>query len=57
VKVTGQPITLTNQRLHFRYFESFGALPDAYEILLLDVIFGNQTLFVRYDEVEDAWQF
>ncbi len=29
--------------------------PDAYERLLLDVIRGNQTLFMRGDEVEAAW--
>ena len=29
--------------------------PDAYERLLLDVVRGNQTLFVRGDEVEAAW--
>ncbi|MEL6751114.1 MAG: glucose-6-phosphate dehydrogenase, partial [Pseudomonadota bacterium] len=29
--------------------------PDAYERLLLDVIRGNQTLFMRRDEVEAAW--
>jgi len=56
VKSIGQPITLTTQRLHFRYSEAFGPLPDAYENLLLDVITGDQTLFVRYDEVECAWQ-
>lgn len=31
--------------------------PDAYERLLLDVIRGNQTLFMRRDEVEAAWQW
>jgi len=56
VKSIGQPITLTTQRLHFRYSEAFGPLPDAYENLLLDVIAGDQTLFVRYDEVEGSWQ-
>jgi glucose-6-phosphate 1-dehydrogenase len=56
VKSIGQPITLTTQRLHFRYSEAFGPLPDAYENLLLDVITGDQTLFVRYDEVEGSWQ-
>jgi len=56
VKSIGQPITLTSQRLHFRYSEAFGPLPDAYENLLLDVITGDQTLFVRYDEVEGSWQ-
>jgi len=56
VKSIGQPITLTTQRLHFKYSEAFGPLPDAYENLLLDVITGDQTLFVRYDEVEGSWQ-
>jgi glucose-6-phosphate 1-dehydrogenase len=56
VKTIGQPITLSTQRLHFRYDETFGELPDAYETLLQSVILGDQTLFVRYDEVETAWQ-
>jgi glucose-6-phosphate 1-dehydrogenase len=56
VKSIGQPVTLTTQRLRFRYAEAFGSLPDAYETLLLDVITGDQTLFVRYDEVEAAWR-
>jgi glucose-6-phosphate 1-dehydrogenase len=30
---------------------------DAYERLLLDVVRNNQTLFVRRDEVEAAWQW
>ena len=29
--------------------------PDAYERLITDVIRGNQTLFMRGDEVEAAW--
>ena len=56
VKAIGQPLTLTSQRLNFRYSEAFGPLPDAYEFLLLDVLLGDQTLFVRYDEVEGAWR-
>ena len=31
------------------------ALPDAYERLLMDVVRGNPTLFMRRDEVEAAW--
>lgn len=31
--------------------------PDAYERLLLDVIRGNPTLFMRRDEVEAAWKW
>ncbi|MFA7504030.1 MAG: glucose-6-phosphate dehydrogenase, partial [Burkholderiaceae bacterium] len=30
-------------------------LPDAYERLLMDVVRGDQTLFMRGDEVEAAW--
>ncbi len=29
---------------------------DAYEVLLLDVIAGDKTLFIRFDEVEWAWR-
>ncbi|WP_336294735.1 glucose-6-phosphate dehydrogenase [Bartonella sp. CB169] len=31
--------------------------PDAYERLLMDVIRGDQTLFMRHDEVEAAWHW
>ncbi|MBL8583266.1 MAG: glucose-6-phosphate dehydrogenase, partial [Rhizobiaceae bacterium] len=30
---------------------------DAYERLIMDVIRGNQTLFMRRDEVEAAWKW
>ena len=32
-----------------------GAVPEAYERLVMDVIRGDQTLFMRGDEVEAAW--
>jgi len=32
-----------------------GHVPDAYERLIMDVIRGDQTLFMRGDEVEAAW--
>jgi len=32
-------------------------IPDAYERLLLEALKGNQSLFVRRDEVELAWQW
>lgn len=35
--------------------EEGGDPPDAYERLIMDVIRGNQTLFMRGDEVEAAW--
>ena len=55
VKAPGEPFSLQPQTLTFRYEEAFGALPDAYETLLLDVVTGDQTLFVHADEVEAAW--
>ena len=33
------------------------ARPEAYERLLLDVIRGSQTLFMRRDELEAAWRW
>jgi glucose-6-phosphate 1-dehydrogenase len=42
--------------LDMSFAEAFGVRsPDAYERLILDVIRGNQTLFMRRDEVEAAW--
>ncbi|HQU67423.1 MAG TPA: glucose-6-phosphate dehydrogenase [Albidovulum sp.] len=35
--------------------DSGADIPDAYERLIMDVIRGNQTLFMRGDEVEAAW--
>ena len=35
--------------------DSLEDVPDAYERLIMDVIRGNQTLFMRGDEVEAAW--
>jgi glucose-6-phosphate 1-dehydrogenase len=42
--------------LDFSYGEAFGEIPDAYETLLADVLEGDQTLFVRGDEVEESWR-
>ena len=42
--------------MHFSYDSEFGAYtPEAYERLLLDVIEGDATLFIRRDELEAAW--
>jgi len=56
VKKPGEPFTLEPQDLHFSYADTFGRLPDAYETLLLDVMTGDQTLFVHADEVEASWK-
>ncbi len=44
--------------LDLNFAEAFTARqPEAYERLLMDVIRGNQTLFMRRDEVAAAWRF
>jgi glucose-6-phosphate 1-dehydrogenase len=56
VKEPGEPLEIETRPLRFLYEDVFGELPDAYQTLLLDVIGGNQMLFVRADEAEVAWQ-
>ncbi|GHA30759.1 glucose-6-phosphate 1-dehydrogenase [Devosia pacifica] len=42
--------------LNLSFAETFSErTPEAYERLLLDVVRGNQTLFMRRDELEAAW--
>ncbi|MDA0747787.1 MAG: glucose-6-phosphate dehydrogenase [bacterium] len=57
VKAPGEEMALESQQLHFGYEEAFGSLPDAYQTLILDVMQGDQTLFVHADEVEASWRF
>jgi len=56
VKSPGDELRLQTQRLRFRYDDVFPRLPEAYEALLLDLLHGDQTLFVRIDEVLEAWR-
>ena len=56
VKSPGEPISVQTQKLDFRYDEVFSPLPDAYETLLLDIMTGDQTLFVHAEEVESSWR-
>ncbi len=50
---------LVNVPLDMSFADALGPdaddVPDAYERLIMDVIRGNQTLFMRGDEVEAAW--
>lgn len=50
---------LTQVPLNMTFAETMGAndlaMPDAYERLVMDMIRGDQTLFMRSDEVEAAW--
>ncbi len=42
--------------LDMSFADAFGVRnPDAYERLIMDVVRGNQALFMRRDEVEAAW--
>jgi glucose-6-phosphate 1-dehydrogenase len=44
--------------LDMSFAEAFGARnADAYERLLMDIVRGNQTLFMRRDEVAAAWKW
>ena len=56
VKAPGEPLSVKRIPLAFRYGEEFGELPDAYETLILDVLTGDQTLFVHADEAVASWR-
>ena len=45
--------------LNLNFSETYKSsrIPDAYERLLLEVMQGNQNLFVRKDEIEYAWRW
>jgi glucose-6-phosphate 1-dehydrogenase len=44
--------------LDMSFADAFGVRnPDAYERLIMDVVRGNQTLFMRRDEVTAAWKW
>ena len=56
VKVPGLAMQARSVDMDFAYAEGFGTEEhDAYETLLLDAMLGDQTLFMRSDEVEAAW--
>jgi len=56
VKQPGTRLLLGPVDMRFRYREAFKtASPEAYETLLLDVMRGDATLFMRADQVESAW--
>ncbi|MDD2710758.1 MAG: glucose-6-phosphate dehydrogenase [Verrucomicrobiae bacterium] len=43
--------------MNFHYSQEFNTyLPEAYERLLIDALAGENTLFIRSDEVEYSWQ-
>lgn len=55
-KVPGLEFDLAARPLDLTYKTSFDeTIPDAYERLLLDVLEGDRSLFIRGDELEAAW--
>ncbi len=55
-KRPGPAMRLARANMQFSYRESFKAAPpEAYETLLLDIMLGDATLFMRADQVEAAW--
>jgi len=56
IKRPGEPFCLDQIPLRFSYGDRFDGVPDAYQTLLVDVIEGDQTLFVHADEVEQSWR-
>src|SRR4029079_13652357 len=56
-KVPDAGMKLRQTDLDFSYCREFrGQIPEAYEILLLDALQGDASLFARADEVEAAWR-
>ncbi|SFL88429.1 glucose-6-phosphate dehydrogenase [Legionella jamestowniensis] len=55
----GETMQLQQSKLDLSFDETFKSqrIADAYERLLLEVMLGNQYLFVRRDEVEQAWKW
>ncbi|HVN54365.1 MAG TPA: glucose-6-phosphate dehydrogenase, partial [Anaerolineaceae bacterium] len=56
-KRPGPKFQLNGVDLCFSYQEAFNSgPPEAYENLLLDLIMGDATLFMRADQIEAAWK-
>jgi glucose-6-phosphate 1-dehydrogenase len=56
-KHPGETMRLSPVDMQFFYQEAFKVpSPEAYETLLLDVMRGNATLFMRGDQAEAAWR-
>jgi len=51
------PLRKVTLDLSFPDDSALGAAPDAYQRLLFDVMRDSPTLFVRADEVEEAWKW
>jgi glucose-6-phosphate 1-dehydrogenase len=57
-KLPGPKVRIYPVKMDFRYGTTFGEqTPEAYERLLLDVMAGDATLFMRRDQVEVSWKW
>lgn len=56
VKTPGDDVETETQDLGFKYGDIYEPLPSAYHTLLVDVMQGDQTLFVHADEAEASWR-
>jgi glucose-6-phosphate 1-dehydrogenase len=56
-KVPGLHMKLVPVEMDFMYKDNYSqSLPEAYEALLLDVLEGEATSFMRTDQIEYAWK-
>ncbi len=57
-KRPGPKVAISPVKMDFSYVDAFGKQsPEAYERLLIDVMAGDATLFMRRDAVEASWQW
>ena len=57
-KRPGPKLRIWPVQMDFRYDTTYGdQTPEAYERLLLDVMAGDATLFMRRDAVEASWKW
>jgi glucose-6-phosphate 1-dehydrogenase len=56
VKTPGEEFALQSRRMEFRYGGAFGELSSGYETLLLEILQGDQTLFVHAEETIASWR-
>lgn len=54
-KKPGLSLSLKPAEMVFDYFSCSTKSPEAYETLILDALLGDPTLFMRSDQVEEAW--
>ena len=54
-KKPGLSLSLKPAEMVFDYFSCSTQSPEAYETLVLDALLGDPTLFMRSDQVEEAW--